>query len=670
MALGVPHGVGDRCRCNFRCLPLGGPIAGLEAGSPVDHALFVAPQNPPASAISPLARGRAVVSRFRHAALFTAVLVGIAAPVAATTLTGAVSDTVPESTTTTSAEAAQTAAAAAEAVAPSTPAEPTTGPGYRILSTDGGVFTHGWVSFEGSAAGETASPTVGIAHADEGDGYWVASADGGVFAFGDAPFQGSAAGASAKPIVDIAATPSGDGYWLTASDGGVFAFGDAGYLGSGPEAGISSRIVSVAPTAKGDGYWLVGSDGGVFAFGNAPFFGSLGDQQLNARVIDLVPTVSGNGYYLVSADGGVFTFGDAAFHGAAIDERLASPIVDMALDPAGDGYWLLAADGGVFSYGGAPFLGAPVGQVTGGHFTAIAAGIGDEKPAPAPEPPAPAPGPAAAATPADATVSAAAAATPVPAEAAASGSGKDKQEKKDKNPKKGKDDGRLLDGQFGWDISYPQCGGSFPGGDFAYTIVGVNGGRTFRRNRCLAEQWQWAKAHGPAGIYVNVHFPRSPEELAAGATSDRQPDCAPGAISCVGYNFALNGIRDSLAYASSQGVDAPFVWLDVEQLNYWTGDQALNAVVIRGAIDGVREAGLDVGIYSTPYQYRKITGDEQAQVPVWSAGAPDLGAAVSYCQTRGFGGGPVALVQLLPGQFDPNLACPGAGPMSRYFSMP
>jgi hypothetical protein len=112
------------------------------------------------------------------------------------------------------------------------------------------------------------------------------------------------------------------------------------------------------------------------------------------------------------------------------------------------------------------------------------------------------------------------------------------------------------------------------------------------------------------------------------------------------------------------------VWLDVEQLNYWTGNQPLNAVVLRGAIDAVREAGMDVGIYGTPYQYRKIMGDEQPGVPVWTAGADGLGSVADYCQTRGFGGGPVAMVQLLPGQFDPNLACPGAGPMSRYFSMP
>ncbi|HUP86670.1 MAG TPA: hypothetical protein VM143_13480 [Acidimicrobiales bacterium] len=573
----------------------------------------------------------------------------------------------PTPTATTAAAAATTqvpAPTTAAEAAPAAVAAPTSGPGYRILSTDGGVSTHGWVRFEGSAAGESASPSVGIAHPDGSgsDGYWVASADGGVFAFGDAPFLGSAAGASAEPIVGLVSTPTGKGYWLVASDGGVFGFGDAAYLGSGPEIGLPAKVVSLARTGAGDGYWLVTSDGGVFAFGNAPFFGSLGDQQVNAKIVDLVPTPSGAGYYLVAADGGVFTFGDAVFHGAAIGEHLSRPIVDMALDPEGTGYWLLSGDGGVFSYGSAPFLGAPV--TAGGRFKAIAAAIGHD------QPPEPAPAVAADAVP---TVSVAAAAHPVAADgqaptaavapAASPGRGKVSA----RSAKAAKD--APLDGKFGWDISYPQCGGMLPGGDYSYAIVGVNGGRAFKHNKCLAEQWRWARDSGAAGIYVNVHFPRGQDELAKGATSDRQPDCAPGALACVAYNFGLNAIRDSLDYAKDQGVDAPFVWLDVEQLNYWYPEPTFNAVVLRGAVDAAAEAGIGVGVYSTPYQYNKITGGEQLGLPVWSAGADGLGSVDLYCRERGFGGGPAVLVQLLPGQFDPNLACPGSGPMSRYFRM-
>jgi hypothetical protein len=624
---------------------------------PVEHASLAAPS--PQPIMPSWVRAAAVAGVVTVATAVLAAGIGVLAPGGGrdrtATMTPA-SSTAAATPTSAAAQAADTEAGAA------TPDAPTSGPGYRIVSTDGGVFTHGWASFEGSAAGASTSPTVGIAQADDAEGYWVASADGGVFAFGAAPFHGSAVDQSATSIVDIASAPTGDGYWLAASDGGVFAFGDAGYFGSGPELGLTTKAVSIARTATGAGYWLVSGDGGVFAFGDAPFFGSLGDQSVNARIIDLVPTASGGGYYLVAADGGIFTFGDAVFFGSATGEKLSKPIVDMALAPGGSGYWLLSGDGGVYTYGGAPFLGAPISSQAGGRFTAIAAGIGHEPPPP-PPPPAPEAAPAAAPiAPEPPAVAPAAAAQP--GVRAASNATKKGAATKDARKE------RQLDHQFGWDISYPQCDGAFPEGDFAFSVVGVNGGRAFKYNRCLGEQWRWARAHGAAGIYVNVHFPRSPEELAKGATSDRQPDCAPGALACVAYNFGLNGVRDSLAYARAQGVDAPFVWLDVEQLNYWYPDPAFNAVVMRGAVDAAAEAGMGVGVYSTPYQYKKITGDEQLGVPVWSAGAADLGAFQTYCRERGFGGGPAVMVQFLPGQFDPNLACPGAGAMSQYFRMP
>jgi hypothetical protein len=405
--------------------------------------------------------------------------------------------------------------------------------------------------------------------------------------------------------------------------------------------------VSVASTASGNGYWLVAADGGVFAYGDAPFFGSLSENHVNASIIDLVPSASGAGYYLVSSDGGVFAYGDAEFYGSAAEAKLNRPVVDMTLNPAGPGYWLLAADGGVFAYGGAPFLGAPLSEQLSAPATAIVGGLGPATPAQAEAEaaaaPAPAPAPAQDAGPAvaAAAVSAVSAAAP---------------------------SGRLLDGLFGWDISYPQCGGPRPDARGEFAIIGVTGGRAFKYNRCLAEEWAWARQTA-AGIYLNVNFPRTPEELAAGETSDRQPTCN-GGIACVAYNFGLNGVRDSLDYARGQGVDVPFVWLDVETVNYWSPSPELNAVVIRGAIDAASERGLGAGLYSTPYQFGRIAGAETPRLPVWTAGAPGFESGPRYCAEKGFGGGPVVLVQFLPGQFDPNIACPGAGPLGRYFKLP
>jgi ribosomal protein L24E len=72
-----------------------------------------------------------------------------------------------------------------------------------------------------------------MAPTSSGNGYWLVASDGGIFAFGDAGFHGSMGGAPLnQPIVGMAATRDGNGYWLVASDGGIFAFGDAGFHGS------------------------------------------------------------------------------------------------------------------------------------------------------------------------------------------------------------------------------------------------------------------------------------------------------------------------------------------------------------------------------------------------------------------------------------------------------
>jgi hypothetical protein len=75
---------------------------------------------------------------------------------------------------------------------------------------------------------------VGMAATPTGAGYWLVGRDGGVFSFGDASFDGSVPGIplQVNDIVGMAATRSGAGYWLVAADGGVFSFGDARFFGS------------------------------------------------------------------------------------------------------------------------------------------------------------------------------------------------------------------------------------------------------------------------------------------------------------------------------------------------------------------------------------------------------------------------------------------------------
>jgi hypothetical protein len=103
-----------------------------------------------------------------------------------------------------------------------------------------------------------------------GHGYTLAATDGGVFAFGDANFFGSIPGVLApgqqlnKPIEGIVTTPDGGGYWMVASDGGIFTFGNAPFLGSLGSMHLASPIVGMF--RNGNGYTLVAQDGTLYPF--------------------------------------------------------------------------------------------------------------------------------------------------------------------------------------------------------------------------------------------------------------------------------------------------------------------------------------------------------------------------------------------------------------------
>ncbi len=232
--------------------------------------------------------------------------------------------------------------------------------GYRMVASDGGIFTFGNSRFFGSTGSiHLNQPIVAMASTPDGNGYWLVASDGGIFTFGDAGFFGSTGALRLnKPIVGMAPTPDGGGYWLVASDGGIFTFGNASFDGSTGALRLNKPIVGMAPTPDGGGYWLVASDGGIFTFGDAPFEGSAGALPLNKPIVGMAPTRDGGGYWLVASDGGIFTYGDAPFDGSAGALPLKQPIVGMAPTPDGRGYWLVASDGGIFTYGDAPFYGS------------------------------------------------------------------------------------------------------------------------------------------------------------------------------------------------------------------------------------------------------------------------------------------------------------------------
>ena len=239
-------------------------------------------------------------------------------------------------------------------------AAPATRSGYRMVASDGGIFSFGTLPFCGSMGGvPLAQPVVGMASTPDGGGYWEVASDGGIFAFGDARFFGSTGAVHlTKPVVGMASTPDGGGYWEVASDGGIFAFGDARFFGSTGAVHLTKPVVGMASTPDGGGYWEVASDGGIFAFGDARFFGSTGAVHLAKPVVGMASTPDGGGYWEVASDGGIFAFGDARFFGSTGAVHLTKPVVGMASTPDGGGYWEVASDGGIFAFGDARYFGS------------------------------------------------------------------------------------------------------------------------------------------------------------------------------------------------------------------------------------------------------------------------------------------------------------------------
>lgn len=388
---------------------------------------------------------------------------------------------------------------------------------------------------------------------------------------------------------------SSPAYWMVGADGGVFGFGGAPFLGSPAGAPLNRPVVGMAGTPGSAGYRLVASDGGIFTYGDAHFYGSAGNIHLNRPIVGMAATPDGAGYWLVASDGGIFSFGDAHFYGSTGNITLNQPIVGMAADPSGGGYWMAASDGGLFNFGDAPFRGSAASHPLAAPIVGI--------------------------TPAD-----------------------------------GRDP--YVGGQTGYDISWPQCNQTLPPPPHDVSIIGINDGRPYTANPCLTDQVAWS-ATGRRSVYLNldapVGIPTNDPRIATGGAGN----CAPTDTYCQAYNWGFNASEYSLSKAGAAQATTGLWWLDIETANTWSSDTFANARTIQGAIDALDGSGQQVGIYSTYYQFPKITGSYAPGLPTWIAGAPSSNPT-SYCtnSARQFGGGLPWMVQFqTDGTYDLDTAC-------------
>lgn len=243
----------------------------------------------------------------------------------------------------------------------------------------------------------------------------------------------------------------------------------------------------------------------------------------------------------------------------------------------------------------------------------------------------------------------------------------------------------------GYDISYPQCNGSFPASP-AFGIVGVNDGKVYSLNPCLGagdgpSELQWAGMN--AQLYANTANPgpNLSTHWPNGQTSPEQCDTAgnPGSDTAqCSYDYGWNAAADSyhdavnayiaLGWAQTGATRTPVAnawWLDVETANSWTSNTAFNVDELQGEADYLNSVGVaSVGFYSTASDWQTITGDTTsfAAYKSWMPGASTLSEAQANCSGGGVTGGGVALTQYPSNGFDADYQCGTATPALSFAS--
>jgi hypothetical protein len=234
----------------------------------------------------------------------------------------------------------------------------------------------------------------------------------------------------------------------------------------------------------------------------------------------------------------------------------------------------------------------------------------------------------------------------------------------------------------GYDVSYPQCSGSYPSNPL-FGLVGVNGGLANKPNPCLNGELRWARdAPGqkhphqqPLSLYINTGNPGAHHVLdwPTGGAAPLYGACnglLTNACSFIyGEQRAAHSYRLAAALDPAAAKAAPW-WLDVELTASWAGTYQLNIAALRGFIAGLRKAGATgpTGIYSTSAQWKELTGLTPQTTPTafsgklldWVAGTQaTLRQARENCASGGFTGVAPTLAQYRIGSLDADLSCAG-----------
>ena len=244
--------------------------------------------------------------------------------------------------------------------------------------------------------------------------------------------------------------------------------------------------------------------------------------------------------------------------------------------------------------------------------------------------------------------------------------------------------------KVGNDISYPQCGKTFPTGQ-GFGIVGVNGGLASTSNSCLSTQLQWANQslgtlnQAKIQVYVNTGnpgglntatWPKDNTDPKGNVTNNPYGTCDNSdSMACAwqyGWNRAVDDVESRFVPAaqssdvSTTASDYPW-WLDVETVNSWKDSNdskfSENRAVLEAMTSYFQSRGITVGIYSTSYQWGQIVGSVPSGSNLnglhnWRPGASDLSEAQDNCSVSPLtSGGNVTMTQYTQNNFDYDYSC-------------
>jgi hypothetical protein len=166
------------------------------------------------------------------------------------------------------------------------------------------------------------------------------------------------------------------------------------------------------------------------------------------------------------------------------------------------------------------------------------------------------------------------------------------------------------------------------------------------------------------GTYAMTTYPKPAQLRTYGDEGPWEPTSRLARLRNAGYAQAVF----NLATMDRVGLTRKFIWVDVEPYPVapWTDNRRRNKAVLDGVLQGYRDAGLEVGFYTSPGPWADIIGTARYRLPEWrtAGGHPwsnsDVSDARAMCRVATVQGGSILMAQWWDTKRDYNILCPRA----------